>query len=258
MSDVVRGHVTAPSGFLMLGHAGSWDDYVREHLAAKGAVDRAISDGGGVVGEWLFRAAVVPAAADRELPVAVHTAADGSIITKVEARLGVPCPRERALGGLSIDQIGMVLGDMAALHSWVGLGGPSTTGRAQVAYWGMYREEAKRLFGGERLAQGHGAFGWPDLPEGKAAELVRRLNAWDDEEHKLRGLMTSLEPHNDLYRLGLAAPAGVIEVGGQPMLGIEWGVHDFRARHQGGTRYPVTLSSDDAGEAVLRWAIPCP
>lgn len=76
--------------------------------------------------------------------------------------------------------------------------------------------------------------------------------------------MVSLDQHTDLYRLHRAAGrhlpvrAGFITVGRQPALGIHWDLHDFKARHNGGTRYPVTLTPDPIGHTVLTWRIPPP
>ena len=261
----VHGHITAPSGVLILGDAGTWDCWVRERLAARDAIGQAARAGGGMVSEWLFHAAVVPAAAGEQLPVTVHTAADSRAITQVQVRLGLAFTGPAHVGELAINQLGTVLGDAEALQSFTGPDEEGTTdGQADVAYWGMHADRAHHAFGGDRIGHLPSARGWTDLPLEQATALARHLRDWAETHHQGLGLMVSLDQHTDLYRLHRAAgwhqpvPAGFITVGRQPVLGIHWDLYDFKARHNGGTRYPVTLAPDSTGHTILTWRIPSP
>lgn len=268
------GSVTAPSGLLVFGMAG-WMDYWPQ--TGRGLFERAVSTvagGGGHLRDGLCEAVVVRAAADRPLRVRASTSPspfDGEpTIAVLEVELGVSWPvghgaEKLVLGDLPVDRCGMVLGDGRALDGFVGLGGVSTDGLADLAYWGKHAEAVQAVFGGERLGSPGGARGWLDLTVGEAETKARELEVWVQEHAQGRGLMVACDEHTHYYRLqraGWTHPlhVGVNEVAGARVLGIEWDQGDHSMRHRGerqfGQVYPVTVSRRKSGEAVLRWTIP--
>jgi hypothetical protein len=190
-------------------------------------------------------------------------------IAKLEVGLGIPWPSGAArdpvlLGDLPVDRCGMVLGDAGALDAFVGIGGSTTDGLADVAYWGLHADAAHAVFGGEVLASPGRPRGWLDLPAGQARALGASLAAWADEHVSGRGLMISVNEHTDYNRLdratwGRPLGAAVIGVAGCQIFGIRWDEGDHSMLHhgerEGGCVYPVTLEPDDAGGTVLRWTI---
>ncbi|MFJ8011002.1 hypothetical protein [Streptomyces sp. NPDC096339] len=275
-SFVDLGKVDAPSGVMVLGMAG-WIDQWRELGLTLPERARAVAAaGGGHFREWLCEAVAVPVAADRALPVRASTSAspfDGEpAIATLEVGLGLVWPESRdrrvpiRLGDLPVDRCGMVVGDAAALDAWTGMDDEPADGLADVSYWGRYKDDAHEQFGGEHIGRfgGDGPRGWLDLPVAEAATRAAELTAWCDRLHG-QGLMVSVEKHTDDHRFRRAGwqhplHVGVIEVGGCQVLGIEWDQGDHSMRHRGervaGQVYPVTLEVDEAGEMVMRWAIP--
>ncbi|MBT2443309.1 hypothetical protein J7E93_25080 [Streptomyces sp. ISL-36] len=279
------GAVTAPSGVLVLCMAG-WIDHWPEvgRPLSERAREAATHGGGHLYGPegtdsrpeaWTCEAIAVPAAADRVLPVRARTSPspfDGEpTVSVLEVDLGLPRPEGRGpepvlLGDLPVDRCGMVLGDARALDSFVGLGGPSLDGLADLTYWGRHEEEAHAEFGGERIPQtswGDGPYGRLDLPLAEAEAMAERLEAWLDAGPG-KGLVWSVEPHTHLYRLqraGWPRPLldGLIDLAGCRVLGLGWDAGDHSVRHHaeraGGGVFPATLEAH-AGTTVLRWTIP--
>lgn len=271
---VELGSVTAPSGVLVFGMAG-WIDYWPQ--AGRGLFERAVTvvaDGGGHLRDGLCEAVAVSVAADRPLRVRASTSPspfDGEpTIAVLEVELGVSWPvghgeETLLLGDLPVDRCGMVLGDGQALDGFVGLGGASTDGLADLAYWGRHAEAAQVVFGGERLGSPGGARGWLDLPVGEAETKARELEAWVQDHAQGKGLIVACDEHTDYYRLhrsGWTHPlnVGLGEIAGARVLGIEWDQGDHSIRHHGERRYgqvyPVTANAGESGETVLRWTIP--
>ncbi|MGW2374680.1 hypothetical protein [Kitasatospora sp. NPDC001683] len=268
------GSVTAPSGVLVLGMA-SWIDYWPEPgqpLAERART--AAAAGGAHLRAEQCEAVAVPAAADRPLRVRATTSPspfDGEpTIATLEIALGLPWPARTSepvpLGDLPVDRCGMVIGDATGLEAWTGLDHERTDGLADLTYWGRYADDAHARFGGERIARygAVGPHGWLDLPIAEAAARAAELTAWRDRHHG-KGLMVSIDQHNDHYRFQRAAwghplHVGAIEVGGCQVLGLDWDQGDHSIRHHGerewGQVHPVTLAADPAGGAVLRWTIP--
>lgn len=270
------GVVTAPSGVLVLGMAGSIDYWreIGQPLSAR--AEPVARSGGGRLRDGPCEAIAVPAADGRPLPVRATTSPspfDGEpTIAILEVGLGLPWPgtADRSasirLGDLPVDRCGMVVGDAAGLDSWTGMSDEPADGMADVFYWGRYAEDAHARFGGKRVAQYgvEGPHGWLDVPLAEAAERRAELTAWRDGLHG-RGLMIAVDAHTDFHlsrRAGWHHPlhVGAIEVGGCQVLGIEWDQGDHSIRHQGyrdaGQVYPVTLGADEAGGMVMRWTIP--
>ncbi|MFD0374611.1 hypothetical protein [Streptomyces sp. NPDC127112] len=270
------GKVTAPSGALVLGMAG-WIDHWRELGQPLSERARAAAaKGGGHLREGLCEAVAVPAAADRVLMVRASTSPSPfdrePAIATLEIGLGLPWPETEDrvvpvwLGDLPVDRCGMVVGDAVGLDVWRGWDDEPADGLADVFYWGLYADNAHAQFGGERIVQ-HGVdgpHGWLDLTVAEAVARAAELEAWRDRLHG-KGLMVSVDEHTDVHRFQRAGwhhplHAGAIDVGGCQVLGIEWDQGDHSMRHRGeraaGQVYPVTLEADEAGEMVLRWAIP--
>ncbi|MET8543271.1 hypothetical protein ABZW03_21865 [Kitasatospora sp. NPDC004799] len=271
------GFVTAPSGVVVLGMV-SWLDAWRElgePLSVRaGAAAKA---GGGHLreAEWECEAVAVPAAADR--PLAVRATTEPSAfdeeptVATLEVELGLPWPEgvdsPVLLGDLPVDRGGMAVGDAVGLDAWTGLEDEPADGLADLSYWGRYAEDAHARFGGERIPQPggvEGPYGWLDLPVAEALALEAEISAWRGRRSG-RGVATSVEPHVDYFtfrRAGVHHPlrVGAIEVGGCPVLGIDWCQGDHSVRHHGGRdwgqAFPVTLEADAAGGTVLRWTIP--
>ncbi|WP_331728158.1 hypothetical protein [Streptomyces sp. NBC_00158] len=160
----------------------------------------------------------------------------------------------------------MVVGDASALDAWTGMDDEPADGLADVFYWGLHADDAHARFGGARIAQhgGTGPHGWLDVPVAEAAARAAGLTAWRDCLHGI-GLMVAVDAHTDFHRFRRAGwnhplRAGVIDVAGCRVLGIEWDQGDHSIRHRGeraaGQVYPVTLHADGAGMTVLRWTIP--
>jgi hypothetical protein len=270
------GTVTAPSGLLVLGMAG-WIDYWPETELPLGERARAAAAAGGAhLRDGDCEAVAVPAAADRPLRVRATTSPspfdEEPAIATLEIELGLPWPADAdpaapvLLGDLPVDRCGMVIGDALGLEAWTGLDGDSTDGLADVTYWGRHEDDAHARFGGERIFW-HGVdgpHGWLDLPLPEAAARAAELTAWRGGLDGT-GVAVALDPHTDHYlaqRAGWDHPlrVGAIEIGGCPVLGIEWDQGDHAVRHHGergwGQVYPVTLVADPAGGTVLRWTIP--
>lgn len=266
------GVVTAPSGVLVLAMAGHlgyiWAD-IGQRLSDRAAT--AAAAGGGHVHEWLFEAVAVPVAADRPLSVRATTQPSPSdqqptiAILEVELGLAVAAAAEGpvVLGDLPVGRSGMVLGDAEALDSWVGEEGTSRDGLADVAYWGKYAQAARAEFGGAPIGRWQ-EFGWLDLPVAEARRTATALTAWTGGAQG-RGVMVSLSEHTDHYNLTRAAwdhplLVGAIDVAGCRVIGIGWDPGDHSMRHRGerlhGQVYPVTITGDGAGGAVMRWTIP--
>lgn len=281
LPELPLGTVTAPSGVLVLGKAG-WIDYRQDGaplwseraFAAAAAGGGHLHDGEAAVpATWGYESVAVPAAADRPLPVRARTAPspfdDEPVVRTLEVSLGLPWdhaahgPGPVPLGDLPVDRCGMVLGDARALDGFEGLSGESVDGLADLTYWGGHAEDAHAVFGGEPVSGGSGPHGFLDLPLAEATALAGRLEDWL-REGPGNGLMVSVDPHTDYHRCRRAGwdhplLAGVVEVGGCRVLGLDWDPGDHSMRHRGerasGQVYPVTLE-ERAGEAVLCWTIP--
>lgn len=275
LGDAVElGAVTAPCGLLVLGMAGSmdwWSEYgpaLSQRAAATFGSLR-----GGHISDGQAEAVVVAAASDRSLPVRATTSPspfDGSpTITVLEVELGLPWD-ERAsalaslIGDLPVDRCGMVLGDARALDSFVGLGGHSTDGLADVAYWGKHADAVQADLGGERLPSPGGPRGWLDLSLEDAASTEAALDRWMEIHGYAHGLMVVVDEHTDYSRLQRAGWGHPLHVGlavlaGARVLGIEWDQGDHLMRHRGERRagqvYPVTVERDAGGGTVMRWTI---
>ncbi|MFE4515625.1 hypothetical protein ACFRMQ_15710 [Kitasatospora sp. NPDC056783] len=277
MSDtfVDLGFVTAPSGVVVLGMATWIDEWPRigEPLSVRaGAAAKA---GGGHLQEWEYEAFAVSAAADR--PLSVRATTEPSVfdeeptVATLEVELGLPWPDgvdgPVLLGDLPVDRGGMVVGDAVGLDAWTGPEDEPADGLADLCYWGRYEDDAHARFGGERIPQHggvQGPYGRLDLPVAEAAALEAEIATWRGGLHG-KGVATMVEPHVDYFRFrraGLHHPlkAGVIEVDGCRVLGIDWCQGDHSLRHHGGRdwgqAFPVTLEADGAGGTVLRWTIP--
>ncbi|MFG2913399.1 hypothetical protein ACGF0D_10975 [Kitasatospora sp. NPDC048298] len=269
------GFVTAPSGVVVLGLAG-WTDYwreLREPLSVRAAA--AAKAGGGHLREGECEAVAVPAAADR--PLAVRATTEPSVfdeeptVATLEIELGLPWPEgvdgPVLLGDLPVDRSGMVVGDAVGLDAWTGLEDEPADGLADLSYWGRYEDDAHARFGGERIPQHggvQGPYGWLDLPVAEAVALEAELSTWRGGLPR-KGVAVMVEKHVDYLRFrraGVHHPlkAGVIEVGGCRVLGIDWCQGDHSLRHHGGRdwgqAFAVTLEADGAGGTVLRWTIP--
>ncbi|MFE2165849.1 hypothetical protein ACFXB3_12370 [Streptomyces sp. NPDC059447] len=266
------GCVTAPSGVLVLGMAG-WVDFWQETdqpLSVRAADTSRV--GGVHIRDGLAEAVAVHSAADR--PLAVRAIAQpspfdgGPTIGVLEVGLGLPWGGgpEVPVGDLPVDRCGMVLGDARALDSFTGLSGSARNGLADVAYWGLHAEAACAEFGGTPVGRAYegGPRGWQDLPLARAKGLADQLGVWIDSHAQGRGLMVAVDEHTDYHLARRAGQehellAGIVEVAGCPVIGIDWDPGDHSMRHRGerafGQVYPVTLGSDSAGQAVLRWTI---
>ncbi|MFE7466795.1 hypothetical protein ACFU6R_22200 [Streptomyces sp. NPDC057499] len=275
------GVVTTPSGVLVLGMAGSIDQWPEHGDPLSMRATAAAEQGGGHLHEpadgpsqeWFCEAVAVPAAADRPLKVRAETwdSYDGPVIAVLEVDLGLPWPGAPGgepvlLGDLPIDRCGMVLGDARALDSFVGLSGESIDGLADVTYWGKYEDDAHACFGGDPMSQvdgRRGPYGRLDLPLREAHELADQLRDWLSKGPRT-GLMVSVDAHTHfhlLYRAGETHPllAGRMELQGSRILSLGWDPGDHSMRHRGerawGQVYAVTL--EQAGTTtLLRWTIP--
>ena len=266
------GSVTVPSGVLVLGMAG-WIDYwqqLGESLSQRAAV--AARRRGDHLSAGLCEAIAVRASSG-PLPVratASPSPFDGEpTIAVLDVGLGMSWPAGTTrdvvlLGDLPVDRCGMVLGDASALDAFVGIGGGTTDGLADVTYWGRHADEAHAVFGGEVLARPGQPRGWLDRPAGQARALGAALTGWADEHTGGIGLMVSVDEHTDYARLDRAAwgrplGAAVIGVAGCQVLGIRWDQGDHSILHDGerahGRVYPVTLEPDEQGSTMLRWTI---
>ncbi|MFJ6778615.1 hypothetical protein [Streptomyces yangpuensis] len=272
-SAIDLGFVTAPSGVLVLGMGGWMDVWQETGRPLSDRAAEAVRAGGGHLRDDEAEAVAVAAAADRPLPVRATSRPspfDGEpTIAVLEVDLGLPWTggAEVVVGDLPVDRCGMVLGDARALDSFTGLGDAVGNGLADLSYWGLHTGAAHEEFGGAPIgpADDGGPCGWLDLPLADARELAGRLEAWVEQHAQGRGLMVSVEAHTDLHlarRAGRAHPllAGPVEVAGCAVLGIDWDPGDHAMRHGGeredGQVYPVTLTGDASGRAVLRWTIP--
>ena len=125
-TSVDLGVVTAPSGVLVLGMAGSIDQWpgMGDPLSVRALAAAGLGGGhfhepaDGPSEEWWCEAVAVPAAADRSLEVRAEPwdSYAGPVISVLEVDLGLPWPSDRGgepirLGDLPIDRGGMVLGD---------------------------------------------------------------------------------------------------------------------------------------------------
>ena len=266
------GSVTVPSGVLVLGMAG-WIDYwpqLGESLSQRAAV--AARRRGGHLSDGPCEAIAVQASSG---PLLVRAAASPSpfdgepTIAVLDVDLGISWPAGTArdvvlLGDLPVDRCGMVLGDASALDSFVGIGGGTTDGLADVTYWGRHADEAHAVFGGEVLPCPGRPRGWLDRPAGQARELGAALTGWAEEYTGGIGLMVSVDEHTDYARLdratwGRPLGAAVFGVAGCQVLGIRWDQGDHSILHDGerahGRVYPVTLEADEQGRTMLRWTI---
>ncbi|MGV9269550.1 hypothetical protein ACWDRR_33390 [Kitasatospora sp. NPDC003701] len=276
-TSVDLGVVTAPSGVLVLGMAGSIDQWsetgdplsVRALAAAGFGGGHFHEPADGPSSDWWCEAVAVPAAADRPLKVRAKpwVSYDGPVVSVLEVDLGLPWPSNRGrspirLGDLPVDRCGMVLGDARALDSFVGLNGESVDGLADVTYWGKYADDAHARFDGERTPQygGQGPYGRLDLPLREAHEFADRIRSWGPRA----GLMVSVDAHSHFHLLDRAGQihplsAGRIEIDGCQVLGLGWDPGDHSMRHRGERAwdqvYAVTL--EQAGTTTLmRWTIP--
>lgn len=159
----------------------------------------------------------------------------------------------------------MLLADVCALDGFVGSGGDSIDGLADVAYWGKHADTAHAELGGERLRSPGRPRGWLDVPLAQAEQLQRALIEWMNRNGHDRGLMTDVEEHTHFSRLrrtGWDHPlmAGTIDLAGARALGFKWDQGDHSIRHHGerqyGQVYPVTLERTGGEQTVLRWSIP--
>ncbi|MGW8761848.1 hypothetical protein ACWGN5_05010 [Streptomyces sp. NPDC055815] len=273
------GHVTAPSGVLVLATAGAVDSWAgTDRPLSERGLAAARAGGGhrhlpedGEPEDWFCEAVAVPAASDRPLPVRAEAAPspfDGEpTVSALEVDLGLPWPVEYGtgpvhLGDLPVDRCGTVLGDARALDGFVGLEGDSVDGLADVTYWGRHQDEAHAEFGGEPAPYG-GPYAHLDLPVADAEELGERITAWV-EQGPGKGLMVAVEEHSHHHLLQRAAQdrpllAGVLDIAGCRVLGLDWDPGDHSVRHNGERSwnkvYPATLAPHQ-GSTVLRWTIP--
>jgi hypothetical protein len=118
------------------------------------------------------------------LPVRAYTSAspfEGEpTIAVLEVGLGLRWPHGAArdpvlLGDLPVDRCGMVVGDAGALDAFVGIGGTTTDGLADVAYWGLHADAAHAVFGGEVMESAGRPYGWLDLPANRARAVSASL-----------------------------------------------------------------------------------
>ncbi|MER6197739.1 hypothetical protein ABT234_10250 [Streptomyces sp. NPDC001586] len=267
------GFVAAPSGVLVLGMGGWIDFWQKTDKPLSARATEAARAGGGHIRDHLAEAVAVAAAADRPLPVRA-TSRPGPFygrptIAVLEVGLGLPWTGtvDVAIGDLPVDRCGMVLGDARALDSFTGSGDEAGNGLADLSYWGLHARAACEVFGGTPIGRAYdgGPRGWQDLPLAHAQELAHRLEAWIEDHAHGRGLMVAVDAHTDHHlarRAGRDHPllAGSVEVAGCAVLGIDWDQGDHSMRHRGqrayGQVYPVTLTGDASGRAVLRWTIP--
>jgi hypothetical protein len=274
---VALGEVSVPSGVFVLAMAGwvdTWPDLGRP-LSERAAA--AAANGGAHLHEWLCEAIAVPTATG-VLPVsaiaqpAVWDPVD--TIAVLEVDLGLPWTTFGSddtpvlLGDLPVDRCGMVLGDAAALDSWVGFmkGEPSIDGLADLSYHGKDEELVRHQFGGERLLRhpDWGPYGWRDLPIDTARERRQEIQDWVGSRPGCVVVCT-VKPHTHYYlgeRAGWEHPlrTGTVEVAGCPALFIAWDEGEHSMRHRGepayGQVYPATVEPNQSGLAVMRWTIP--
>ncbi|WMX46840.1 hypothetical protein RGF97_21220 [Streptomyces roseicoloratus] len=124
------GKVTAPSGVLVLGMAGWIDHWPELGRPLSVRAKEAAASGGGHLRDGWCEAVVVPAAADRPLPVRATTSPspfdEEPTIATLEMGLGLPWPGNAnrtapvRLGDLPVDRCGMVIGDAVGLDTWTG------------------------------------------------------------------------------------------------------------------------------------------
>jgi hypothetical protein len=270
------GDVTVPSGVLVLAMAG-WVDYwptLGEALSVRAI--RSVATGPAHLRDWRCEAIAVPAAPDRPLPVRASTYpspfGDDPVIEILEVDLGVPISHVTStagplhVGDLPIDRCGTVIGDATALDQWIGLCRKSTSGLADVYYWGRDEDAARQTLGGDPImGPGRSAVvGWLDIPVSEAKERAAAIRAWKNAVTG-RALMLSVEEHTDYHRFqreawGHPVSAGTVKVAGCDVLGLNWELIDHNMRHEGertyGAVYPVTILQGDDDGAVMRWTVP--
>lgn len=268
------GTITAPSGMLAFAMAGWADVWPNTGAPLSQRGGQAAEAGGVHVSDGLAEAVIVQADPGRPLPVRATTAPspfDGSAtIAVLEVALGVPwraAPGSDSilLGDLPVDRCGMVLGDAAALDGFVGLGGESIDGLADLSYWGKHANAVQGELGGERLGSPGRPHGWLDVTLAEADALKDRLEDWMTRNGLAHGLMIDVEEHTHislLRRAGWNHPlmAGTIDLADARILGFEWDQGDHSMRHRGerqyGQVYPATPEPGPADETLLRWSIP--
>jgi hypothetical protein len=268
-------HLLVPSRAVVLACGGFLDQWraLGEPLSARAG--RAAQAGGAHLRDWLAEAVVAPAGPGK-LTVTARTrpgtyeAAD--TIAALDVDLDLPWPAVSAgsapvsLGDLPVDPCGMVIGDAAALDSWVGFlpAARSVDGLADVRIVGRGAEEAWLRYGAQPIPalRDRGLHGWLDLPVEVAHERAAAINEWAvTRGHYTQ--MASVEPHSHHHlgtRAGRLDPlgAGVIEVAGCSVVCVGWAPSElqrFSAGRAFGQVYPVTLENVE-GRATLRWTIP--
>ncbi|MEV6303670.1 hypothetical protein AB0M02_29965 [Actinoplanes sp. NPDC051861] len=230
--------------------------------------------GGGHLKDWLAEAIAVPAGsgtltATARTRTGIYETTD--TIATIDINLNVPWSAVPAgtepvvLGDLPVDPCGMVIGDAAALDSWVGFlpVARSVDRLADLRVWGKGDEEAWSHFGAQPIPalRNSRLHGWLDLPVDVAYERAATINEWAVAHgHFAHMASVDLHSHHHLgVRAGWQHPlgAGVIEVASSSIIYVAWEPSElqrFKGGRAFGQVYPVTLEHVD-GETVLRWSI---
>ncbi|GIE77096.1 hypothetical protein Aph02nite_30460 [Actinoplanes philippinensis] len=272
---VTLAHLLVPSRAVVLACGGFLDQWAALGTPLSVRALRAAGAGGGHLRDWLAEAVAVPAGPGKVTVTArirpgVHE--PGDVIAGIDVDLDLPWPAISAgpgpvtLGDLPVDPCGMVIGDAAALDSWVGFlpAARSVDGLADLRIDGRGAEEARARYGAQPLPaiRGGQRHGWLNLPVAVAFERAAEINEWAVGRGHAAHL-AHVDPHSHHHlggRAGRQDPlgAGVIEVAGCPILCVGWApgeVRRFAAGRTFGQVFPVTLE-DVGGRATLRWSVP--
>ncbi|WP_433797332.1 hypothetical protein [Actinoplanes sp. CA-252034] len=272
---VTLAHLPAPSRAVVLACGGFLDQWAALGTPLSVRALRAAGAGGGHLRDWLAEAVAVPAGPGK-LTVTARTRPGayepGDTVAAIDVDLDLPWPAVSSgpgpvvLGDLPLDPCGMVIGDAAALDSWVGFlpAARSVDGLADLRLDGRGEEEARARYSAQPLpvARGRLLHGWLDLPVAVAYERAAEINEWAvGRGHSAH--LAFVDPHSH-HHLGVRAGrrdpygAGVIEVAGSAVVCVGWPpgeVRRFAAGRAFGQVFPVTLE-DVEGRAALRWSVP--
>lgn len=159
-------------------------------------VSRAVVGGGAdfiMMGVWVTAVgAVPPGPLD---VVATSTAHDEDTWSDVAIRLRTGrVARQEKLGMVGVDWARLIVADPVALAAWEHA--RPLDGRADFAYWGARADEARAMFGGDRLPDG--CWGWRDLGIREAVSRGEHIEAWAAQRG---GLATDFRPHSHHWQM---------------------------------------------------------